>query len=58
MSAQPAQRALPPASAEGPSRRKGQEITWAEIAARAPQMVLTMGRFLDQLAVSARPSHC
>ena len=33
-----------------------QEITWAEIAARAPQMALTMARFLDQLAVSARPS--
>ncbi len=56
MSAQPAQRALSPASTERPSRRKVQEITWAEIAARAPQMVLTMGRFLDQLAVSARPS--
>jgi integrase len=53
MSAQPA-----PAqkSAEQPSRRKTQEITWPEIVARAPQMALTMSRFLDQLAVSARPS--
>ena len=48
--------ALSPASGERPSRRKVQEITWAEIATRAPQMALTMNRFLDQLAVSARPS--
>src|SRR5664280_238779 len=32
------------------------EITWAEIAQRAPQMVTTMAAFLDQQAVSSRPS--
>jgi integrase len=56
MSAPPAQRESSPAPNDRPSRRKVQEITWAEIADRAPQMVLTMNRFLDQLAVSARPS--
>jgi site-specific recombinase XerD len=33
-----------------------QEVTWAEIATRAPQMAFTMNRFLEQLAVSARPN--
>ena len=58
MSAQPARSfpALSPASGERPSRRKVQEITWAEIATRAPQMAFTMNRFLEQLAVSARPN--
>ena len=32
------------------------EITWAEIAQRAPQMVTTMATFLDQQAVSSRPA--
>ncbi len=32
------------------------EITWGEIAQRAPQMVSTMATFLDQQAVSSRPS--
>jgi len=32
------------------------EVTWAEIAARAPAMVATMASYLDQLEVSARPS--
>ena len=31
------------------------EVTWAQIAARAPVMVATMGSYLDQLEVSARP---
>ena len=31
------------------------EVTWAEIAARAPVMVATMASYLDQLEVSARP---
>jgi len=31
------------------------EITWAEIAQRAPQMASTMATYLDQLTVSARP---
>ena len=37
-------------------RRQPQEITWAEIRLRAPQMATTMTGFLDQLAVSARPA--
>ena len=58
MSAEPARSfpALSPASGERSSRRKVQEITWAEIATKAPQMAFTMNRFLDQLAVSARPN--
>ena len=32
------------------------EISWAELARRAPQMAPTMARYLDQLAVSARPA--
>jgi site-specific recombinase XerD len=32
------------------------EVTWAQIAARAPVMVATMASYLDQLEVSARPS--
>ena len=51
-----------PSPAQAPKRGAGpgsglatQEISWAEIATRAPQMALTMNRFLDQLAVSARP---
>ncbi len=31
------------------------EITWAEIAQRAPLMACTMADYLDQLSVSARP---
>ena len=40
-------------------RRRGggtPEVTWAEIAARAPVMVATMASYLDQLEVSARPA--
>ena len=39
-----------------PRRRGGgtPEVTWAEIAARAPVMVATMASYLDQLEVSAR----
>jgi integrase len=32
------------------------EFSWVDIAVRAPQMASTMARYLDQLAVSARPS--
>jgi site-specific recombinase XerD len=32
------------------------EVTWAEIAGRAPVMVATMASYLDQLEVSARPN--
>ena len=32
------------------------EITWAEIAQRAPLMASTMATYLDQLSVSARPA--
>ena len=31
------------------------EITWGEIALRAPLMVSTMAKYLAQLSVSARP---
>lgn len=33
------------------------EITWGEIAQRAPQMTSTMAAFLDQQSVSSRPEH-
>ena len=36
--------------------RRLPEITWVQIARRAPQMASTMARYLDQLAVSARPA--
>ena len=40
-----------------PRRRGGvtPEVTWAQIATRAPIMVATMASYLDQLEVSARP---
>ena len=38
------------------NRRPTPEITWIELARRAPQMISTMARYLDQLAVSARPA--
>ena len=40
-----------------PRRRGGgtPEVTWAQIATRAPVMVTTMASYLDQLEVSARP---
>lgn len=43
---------------ERQGRRGGstKQITWAQITPRGPQMVATMARYLDQLAVSARPS--
>ncbi len=36
--------------------RSTQEISWPQIIAAAPQMAATMARYLDQLAVSARPA--
>jgi len=36
-------------------RRPSRETAWVEIGQRAPQMGATMARYLDQLAVSARP---
>lgn len=53
MSAQPAPQMT---TTQQSSRRSVQEITWDEIDHRAPVMVATMTRFLDQLAVSARPT--
>ena len=47
-SARPVARAIP--------RRTGGEISWEEVAGRAPQMATTMRAYLDQLAVSARPA--
>src|SRR4051794_29341103 len=38
------------------TRRRVPEISWVELARRAPQMASTMARYLDQLAVSARPA--
>jgi integrase len=38
------------------ARRLPQEISWPQIIVAAPQMAATMARYLDQLAVSARPS--
>jgi site-specific recombinase XerD len=41
-----------------PPRRPGggtPEVTWAQIAAKAPVMAATMASYLDQLEVSARP---
>lgn len=55
MSTQPA---LPTAIRVDPPVSPGRpvpEITWAQVAGRAPQMAVTMARYLDQLAVSARP---
>ena len=37
------------------TRRPERETAWAEIGQRAPQMGATMARYLEQLAVSARP---
>ncbi len=44
-----------PASKSSP-RPAGQAASWEELAARAPQMVATMHWYLEQLAVSSRPS--
>ncbi len=35
--------------------RPAKEISWPQIIVAAPQMAATMARYLDQLAVSARP---
>jgi integrase len=46
-------------SAHPKARRRGggtPEVTWGEIGARAPRMAATMGSYLDQLEVSARPA--
>ena len=47
-----------PAAATTPAKPSSPapEITWVELAGRAPQMVSTIARYLDQLAVSARPA--
>ena len=37
------------------SRVQQKEFTWDQIAATAPEMAVTMARYLDQLSVSARP---
>lgn len=36
--------------------RAAPEVSWTEVAERAPEMAATMGRYLDQLGVSARPT--
>jgi len=52
-----------PGSTTPPTRRSAAglngaapEVSWDEVAARAPEMAATMRRYLDQLAVSARPA--
>lgn len=43
---------LAPDTAEDrPAGQPRPEVSWAEIAARAPEMVATMARYLEQLAV-------
>ncbi len=42
--------------AKAKPRRPGGEVSWEEVALRAPQMAATMRAYLDQLAVSARPA--
>jgi integrase len=54
MSAQPARPLPTPTPATSTMRPSTQEISWMEIELRAPQMVATMSRFLEQLAVSSR----
>ena len=52
-------RPAPPRARAGPPSRLPSprpEVTWAEIAQRAPLMVTTMATFLEQQAVSSRPS--
>ncbi len=43
-------------SAKAGGKGRTPEVSWKDVAARAPDMVVTMGRYLDQLAVSARPT--
>lgn len=46
-------------STQPKTRRPGggtPEVTWAEVAARAPRMAATMASYLDQLEVSSRPN--
>jgi hypothetical protein len=49
-----AQPRLAPAEPNRPG--PGLEITWDQIAASAPQLAVSMRRYLDQLAVSLRPN--
>ena len=55
MSAQPLAAIELIADDPGVGRRSTQEISWPQIIVAAPQMAATMARYLDQLAVSARP---
>jgi integrase len=48
-------RAPKPRPPKGPSRVPVKEVSWEQVSATAPQMAATMGRYLAQLAVSARP---
>ncbi len=56
MSAQPLRVVAPIAEASGANGRPAKEFTWPQIMVAAPQMAATMTRYLDQLAVSARPA--
>ena len=50
--------ATPPPAPPALARRArvGPEVTWDEVASRAPEMARTMRAYLDQLGVSARPA--
>ncbi|HET6966184.1 MAG TPA: hypothetical protein VFH58_15515, partial [Acidimicrobiales bacterium] len=45
-----------PDKAKPPHRALPRETTWAEIAARAPQMAATMAAYVEQLGISHRPA--
>ncbi len=48
--------AVPSTSPTSSTGRPLPEFTWPQIIHRAPKMAATMARYLDQLAVSARPA--
>ena len=48
--------AATPLAPSRPSRVLTKEFPWSDTAQRAPLMVATMHRYLDQLAVSSRPT--
>jgi integrase len=53
--ANPKPPALKTVAPKGPSRVPVKEVSWDQVSAPTPQMAATMRRYLDQLAVSARP---
>ena len=49
-------RLLKPRPPKGPSRVPTPEVTWDQVTSDAPVLAATMRRYLEQLAISARPS--